>query len=91
MTLMAVHPTGEGSKTSNDDLHISFEPSPHYAGIAKAASGDRLWTAVTNSVDEFTRLLPAAVESVKAGRGAVLEVQLVDAHGAGGFYTASRI
>ena len=72
---------------SNEDLHISFEPSPLYGEIARAASGGKLWAGTINSIDDLAELLPEAVESVKSGVAAVLDVRLVDAHAAGGFFT----
>src|SRR5690606_19534230 len=35
-SLLLVHPDGLGSKATNEEINISFEPSPDYAGIAKA-------------------------------------------------------
>ncbi|KAK5000413.1 hypothetical protein LTR66_000714 [Elasticomyces elasticus] len=75
-SLLLVHPDGEGSKVSNEELNISFEPTPDYAGIAKAAAGGRCWAGCAGSVDELERLLPEAVEAVKGGTCAVLEAQL---------------
>lgn len=75
-SLLLVHPEGEGSKVSNGELNIEFEPSPDYAGIAKAAAGGRLWAGRVGCVEELLEMLPQAVESVKGGVGAVLEVRL---------------
>jgi len=41
-SLLLVHPDGEGSKVDNKALNISFEPSPDFAGIAKAAAGGQV-------------------------------------------------
>ncbi len=75
-SLLLVHPEGEGSKVSNDELNISFTPSPDYAGIAKASAGGNLWAGRANSVGELLEMLPQAVESVMNGVGAVLEAHL---------------
>jgi thiamine pyrophosphate-dependent acetolactate synthase large subunit-like protein len=75
-SLLLVHPEGEGSRASNEELNISFEPSPDYGGIAKAAAAGNLWAARASNVGELLELLPQAVESVKNGTGAVLEVRL---------------
>ncbi|KAG8528483.1 uncharacterized protein KY384_007401 [Bacidia gigantensis] len=75
-SLLIVHPEGEGSKVSNRDLHIEFEPGPDYAGIAKAAAGGRLWAGKAATVGELEAALGQAVESVKNGTGAVLEAVL---------------
>ncbi|KAK2737682.1 hypothetical protein FQN57_007430 [Myotisia sp. PD_48] len=75
-SLLLVHPNDEGSRVSNEELNISFAPTPDYAGIAKAAAGGQLWAGRAASVRELNEQLPVAVESVLNGMGAVLEVQL---------------
>jgi hypothetical protein len=75
-SLLLVHPDGEGSKATNEELNISFTPTPDYAGIAKAAAGGKFWTGVAGTAVELKELLPKAVESVVNGTGAVLEVRL---------------
>jgi thiamine pyrophosphate-dependent acetolactate synthase large subunit-like protein len=75
-SLLLVHPEGAGSKVGNEELNISFTPTPDYAGIAKAAAGGNLWAGTAGNVGELMDLLPKAVESVKNGVGAVLEAQL---------------
>ena len=75
-SMLLVHPDGEGSKVDNKALNISFEPTPDYAGIAKAASGGKIWAETVETVGELLKMLPQAVEAVKGGRGAVLEVKL---------------
>ena len=69
-----------GSKVSNEDLNISFAPSPDYAGIAKAAAGGNLWAGRAGTVKELDGLLPKAIEAVKGGVGAVLDAHLEGAH-----------
>jgi len=71
-----VHPDGYASKATNEEMHISFAPSPDYAGIAKAASGGRIWANHVSTAKELDKLLPQAVESVLGGVTAVLEAQL---------------
>ncbi|KAL4909987.1 hypothetical protein BDW74DRAFT_186282 [Aspergillus multicolor] len=75
-SMLLVHPNGDGSKASNEELNISFAPTPDYAGVARAASGGHVWAGVAASVEELASVLPQAVESVKSGVGAVLEAQL---------------
>ena len=58
---------------SNEELNISFAPSPDYAGVAKAAAGGRLWAGKASTVGGLEELLPRAVESVMGGVGAVLD------------------
>ena len=71
-----VHPTGYGSKISNEDLNISFTPTPDFSGIGKAASGGEAWTGVVSSVADLSHLLPEAVARVQGGTSAILEVRL---------------
>ncbi|KAK2827803.1 hypothetical protein FQN49_007325 [Arthroderma sp. PD_2] len=75
-SLLLVHPEGEGSRLSNEELNISFSPTPDYAGIAKAAAGDQLWANRAGSVEELAKKLPEAIEAVMNGTGALLEAQL---------------
>jgi len=78
-----VHPDGMAYSASNDDLHISFEPSQEYSGIAKAASRRRfgtseegLFAARVVEAEKLSSVLAEAVEAVKEGRGAVVGVVL---------------
>ncbi|KAL2043264.1 hypothetical protein N7G274_004324 [Stereocaulon virgatum] len=75
-SLLLVHPNGAGSKVSNEELNISFAPSPDYAGIAKAAAGGKLWAKHATTTKDLDELLPQAIESVKKGIGAVLDAHL---------------
>lgn len=79
MSLLNVHPQGSASTLTNEDLHLSFEPSPDYSGIAKAAAGGKLWAGLASTQCEFRDMLPKAIESVQSGVGAVLEVRLANA------------
>ncbi|KAI9873507.1 MAG: hypothetical protein M1830_000332 [Pleopsidium flavum] len=75
-SLLLVHPDGLGSKVSNEELNISFTPTPDYAGIAKAAAGHNLWAEHASTAKELNELLPKAVEAVMNGMGAVLDAHL---------------
>ncbi|KAJ4234725.1 hypothetical protein NW759_001716 [Fusarium solani] len=75
-SMSLVHPDGYGSKISNQDLNISFSPTPDYSGIGKAASGGNAWAGVVSSIEDLGRLLPEAVERVQNGVSALLEVRL---------------
>ena len=75
-SLLLVHPDGYGSKATNEELNISFAPSPDYAGIAKAAAGGNLWAEHASTAKDLGDLLPKAIESVKNGIGAVLDCHL---------------
>ncbi|KAL4803475.1 hypothetical protein BDV18DRAFT_153740 [Aspergillus unguis] len=80
-SMLLVHPNGDGSKATNEDLNISFAPTPDYAGVARAASGGHIWAGTASDVQDLAKLLPEAVESVKNGVGAVLEAQLDGSEG----------
>lgn len=75
-SLLLVHPDGEGSRATNEELNISFRPTPDYAGIAKAAGGGKIWAGQAGTVGELMEILPEAIETVKNGTTAVLEAQL---------------
>ncbi|KAJ9148469.1 Acetolactate synthase catalytic subunit [Pleurostoma richardsiae] len=75
-SLELVHPTGYGSKISNKELNISFDPTPDYSGIAKAAAGGNAWAGVAATVQDLTWMLPEAIEKVQSGISAILEVRL---------------
>ncbi|KAF5496400.1 Benzoylformate decarboxylase [Colletotrichum fructicola] len=75
-SLQLVHPSGYGAASSNEDLNISFSPTPDYSGIAKAASGGQAWAGVASSVQDLGEMIPAAVQAVKSGISAILEVRL---------------
>lgn len=75
-SLLLVHPSGDGSRASNEELNISFKPSPDYAGIARAAAGGDLWADRASTIEELGAKLKEAVDVVKGGKGAVLEAQL---------------
>lgn len=61
---------------SNEELNISFAPTPDYAGIAKAASGGECWAGQANTADDLESKLKEAIEAVKGGVCAVLDAQL---------------
>ncbi|SMR63179.1 unnamed protein product [Zymoseptoria tritici ST99CH_3D1] len=75
-SLLLVHPEGLGSKVDNEELNISFAPTPDYAGIARAASGGKCWAGRAADVEGLEVKLKEAIEVVKGGRTAVLDAQL---------------
>ncbi|EJT69810.1 acetolactate synthase [Gaeumannomyces tritici R3-111a-1] len=76
-SLLLVHPDGEGSKATNEELNISFDPVPDYSGIAKAAADGDLFTARVGKADEFEAVLKDAIAAVKGGQSAVVDVKVV--------------
>jgi hypothetical protein len=75
-SLTLVHPDGYGSKVSNEELNISFSPTPDYSGIAKSAAGGHAWAGVVRNSKDLTDMLPEAIKAVQSGISAILEVRL---------------
>ena len=61
---------------SNEELNISFAPTPDYSGIAKASSCGKCWAGHAGTVEELAKMLPEAIEAVKGGVCAVLDAHL---------------
>lgn len=71
-----MHPDGCASRQSNEELNISFAPVPDYSGIAKAAAGGNAWAFIVQNAGELDVALAEAVQQVKNGVSAILEVRL---------------
>lgn len=76
-------PARLASQATNKQMHISFDPSPDYGGIAKAAAGKTfsnldvgLYAAKASNPLELEIAIVKAVEAVKEGRGAVVEARM---------------
>lgn len=73
--MLGVHPKGVGSSLPAKDVHVTFGPdAPDYGLIAKAAGG--AWTATLSDPKDTSKLLKEAIEAVKGGQCAVLDVHL---------------
>jgi len=75
-SLQLVHPHGLGSQVSNEELNISFTPSPYYPDIAKGASGGKCWATRVSDIEELSRLLPEAIAAVIGGTSALIDVRV---------------
>lgn len=75
--MLLVHPDGLGSKVSNGELNISFEPSPDYSGIARAASGGNIHAARVGDRGKLESVLKEAIEIVQSGTSAVIDAHVV--------------
>ncbi|KZL86912.1 thiamine pyrophosphate enzyme [Colletotrichum incanum] len=75
-SLLLVHPDGEGSKATNEEINISFDPAPDYSGIAKAAAGGDLFAARVDKMEELEGVLKKAIETVQGGKPAVLDIKV---------------
>ncbi|KAH7336656.1 thiamine pyrophosphate enzyme, N-terminal TPP binding domain-containing protein [Rhexocercosporidium sp. MPI-PUGE-AT-0058] len=73
-SLLLVHPNGEASKVSREELNISFRPSPNYSGIAREASDGVIFGARVSNHQELESALAKAMESLEKGVSAVLDV-----------------
>ncbi|OAA53712.1 thiamine pyrophosphate enzyme [Cordyceps fumosorosea ARSEF 2679] len=72
-----VHPDGIAQTATNDEINIAFNPTPDYAGIAKAAACGDLFAARVSEAEALPGVLREAIENVKAGRSAVLDCAVV--------------
>ena len=75
-SLLLVHPDGEGSKATNEEINISFDPAPDYGGIAKAAADGHIHAERVDKVAELDAVLKKAIEAVQGGQTAVLDVKV---------------
>ncbi|OLN80974.1 Benzoylformate decarboxylase [Colletotrichum chlorophyti] len=75
-SLLLVHPEGEGARASNEEINISFDPSPDYAGIAKAAAGGDLFAARVDNTADLEDVLKKAIEAVQSGQAAVVDCKV---------------
>lgn len=71
--MLLVHPDGLGSKVDNRDLNISFDPSPDYSGIARAASDGHIHAARVSDVGKLESVLKEAIDVVRNGTSAVVD------------------
>ncbi len=73
LAALAVHPDGYASRAN--DIGVSFDPPPDYAGIAAAAGG--AFGRTVKRADELEGAVEAAMAAVRQeGRAAVLDVWL---------------
>ena len=73
-SVLLVHPNGEASKVSREELNISFRPSPNYSGIAREATDGVIFGSRVSNHEELHSMLAKAVESLEKGVSAVLDV-----------------
>jgi hypothetical protein len=75
-SLLLVHPDGLGSQATNEEINISFDPVPDYAGIAKAAAGGDLFAARVDQAGDLDRVLQEAIAAVHGGQTAVVDCKV---------------
>ncbi|KAI9149021.1 transporter [Paramyrothecium foliicola] len=76
-SLMLVIPDGDGMKASNEDINISFNPPPDYAGIAAAAGAGDVHALRVTKANELESVLRDAVSRVQAGQTTVVDCKVV--------------
>ncbi len=74
--MLLVHPDGLAAKATNEEINISFNPTPDYAGIAAAAGAGKIHALRVSKLDELEGVLKDAVAKVQAGKTAVVDVQV---------------
>ena len=74
--MLLVHPDGLGSKATNEEINISFDPLPDYAGIAKAAAGGDLFAARVDQAGQLEDTVRQAIRAVQDGQSAVLDCKV---------------
>lgn len=75
--MLLVHPEGLGSKATNEEINISFDPVPDYGAIAKGAAGGDLFTARVEKAADLEGVITQAIEAVKGGQSAVLDCKVL--------------
>ncbi|KAI1335681.1 thiamine pyrophosphate enzyme [Xylariaceae sp. FL0016] len=75
-SMLLVHPEGMGSKATNEEINISFDPVPDYSGIAKAAAGGDLFAAKVDRADALDDTIKAGIAAVQGGQSAVLDCKV---------------
>ncbi|OQD95573.1 hypothetical protein PENSOL_c019G07626 [Penicillium solitum] len=76
-SMLLVHPDGHGSKVGNRELNISFDPSPDYSGIARAASDGNIHAARVKDVADLVPVLKQAIGIVQGGTSAVIDAHVL--------------
>lgn len=75
LSMLGVHPSGVGSSQPAKNVHVTFGPdAPDYGGIAAAAGG--AWHATLKEGTQAQKTIKEAIDVVKGGRCAVLDVWL---------------
>lgn len=72
-----VHPDGEGTRVSNEELNISFDPVPDYGGIARAAGAGDIHALQVAKAEDLQAVLADAVQKVQAGMTTVVDCRIV--------------
>jgi len=74
LSALAVHKQGYSSKSTSDELHVTFDPSCDHAQVAVAAGAG--FGVTVKRPDEIDGALTKALETVRNGRAAVVDIWL---------------
>lgn len=74
---MLIRPDGVAAQATNEEMNISFKPSPDYAGIAAAAGAGDICALKATNAGNLEDILREAVANVKAGRTTVVDCKVV--------------
>jgi hypothetical protein len=74
---MLIHPDGEAAEATNEEMNISFDPPPDYAGIAAAAGTGDIFALKVTKADGLEAVLRDAVAKVKGGQTTVVDCRIV--------------
>ena len=74
LSVMEVHRKGFSSQVSSDELNVTFDPSCDHAQVAVAAGAG--YGATVKKASEIDATLKKALETVRGGRAAVVDIWL---------------
>lgn len=74
LSTLAVYEEGHSSKVTSDDLNVTLDPPCNHAQVAVASGAG--FGATVKEVDELDAALTKALETVRGGRAAVVDVHL---------------
>lgn len=74
---MLIHPDGVAAEATNEEMNISFNPPPNYAGIAAAAGAGDIFALRATKADGLEAVLRDAVAKVEAGQTTVVDCSIV--------------
>ncbi|PTB63605.1 thiamine diphosphate-binding protein [Trichoderma citrinoviride] len=74
---MLIHADGVAAEATNEEMNISFNPPPDYAGIAAAAGAGDIFALKATKANELEAVLRDAVAKVKAGRTTVVDCKVL--------------
>ena len=75
-SMLLVHPDGLAAKATNEEINISFDPTPDYAGIAAAAGAGDVHALRVADPAKLEEVLKDAVAKVQAGKTTVVDCRV---------------